>query len=261
MGLSAASPSGPTVGLFVTCLADLFRPSIGFAALELLQRAGCRVRVPETQTCCGQPAYNGGDKRCAEDLAGRVIDAFAGFDYLVAPSGSCAAMIARHYPALFAEQTERGRQARVLAGKTFELTGFLVDELGAETVPARLDGIAVYHDSCSGLREMGIADQPRKLLASVQGLVLRDAGPTGGCCGFGGTFSVSFGEISTRMADDCLAGVGASGAGLLLGGDLGCLMQLAGRLKRLGSGIQVRHVAEVLAGRTEVPAIGEPRAG
>jgi L-lactate dehydrogenase complex protein LldE len=258
---SAPSPAaGPRVGLFVTCLVDLFRPSVGFAAVKLLTDAGCRVEAPAAQTCCGQPAWNSGDRAAAAALARRVVALFEGYDYVVLPSGSCAGMVRVHYPELFADDPRWAERARGLAARTYELTSFLRDVLAVARVDARWAAVATYHDSCSGLRELGIKRQPRELLAGVTGLELREAPACETCCGFGGTFSVKYPEISGRLAADRAADAAASGADLLLGGDLGCLMNLAGRLKRDGSPMQVRHVAEVLAGMTDAPAIGEGEA-
>jgi L-lactate dehydrogenase complex protein LldE len=245
----------PRVGLFVTCLVDLFRPTIGFAAVKLLEDAGCEVSVP-AQTCCGQPAFNSGDRGTARDLAQQVMDAFANVDYVVAPSGSCAGMIARHFPELFEDDPGLSARARAFAGKTHELVSFLVDVLGVDKVSAAFPAKVAYHDSCSGLRELGVASQPRKLLASVEGLERVEMKDPDVCCGFGGAFAVKYGEIS-----DAIVGVKAdtiedSGASVLLAGDLGCLMNMAGKLSRRGSSVQVRHVAEVLAGMTDGPAIG-----
>jgi L-lactate dehydrogenase complex protein LldE len=253
----SAAPANPRVGLFVTCLVDLLRPSVGFAAVELLERAGCRVEVPRRQTCCGQPAYNSGDRADSKALARQTIEAFEGYDYLVAPSGSCAGMIKEHYPPLFHDDPQWARRAEALAERTYELVSFLVEVRGLERVTARFAGKVTYHDSCSGLRELGIKAQPRRLLASVEGLEeLSDAEV---CCGFGGTFCVKYPEISNDMVTKKAEAIEASGADLLLAGDLGCLLNMAGKLKRRGSRIQARHVAEVLADMTEDPAIGEER--
>src|SRR5882724_7332398 len=157
----------PKVGLFVTCLVDLFRPTVGFAAIKLIEDAGCDVDVPRAQTCCGQPAYNSGDRGDAAAIARQVIAAFAPFDYVVAPSGSCAGMIKEHYPLLLAGDREWKPRAEALAAKTFELMSFLVDVCGMAGVEAAFDGTVTYHDSCSGLRELGVRDQPRRLLQSV----------------------------------------------------------------------------------------------
>ena len=248
----------PRVALFVTCLVDLYRPSVGFAALRLLEEAGCQVEVPSTQTCCGQPAYNSGDRATARDLARPVIDAFLGYDHVVAPSGSCAGMIAHHYPALFEDDPGYRGKAEALAARTHELTSFLTDVMGLDTARPAYDGVAAYHDSCSGLREMGVRAQPRALLAKVPGLIVKELAEPELCCGFGGTFCVKYPEISTRMVTDKAADIRGTGADTLLAGDLGCLLNMAGRLKREGSPVRVRHVAEVLAGMTnEVAPIGE----
>ncbi|HUC63429.1 MAG TPA: (Fe-S)-binding protein [Alphaproteobacteria bacterium] len=247
------------VGLFVTCLVDLFRPSVGFAAVKLLEDAGCTVEVPRAQTCCGQPAYNSGDRKDAKPIARQVIESFAGYDAVVAPSGSCAGMIKIHYPELFRDEPEWERRARELASRTHELVSFLVDVLGVERVAASYRGSVTYHDSCSGLRELGVKAQPRKLLASVEGLTLKELPGAEVCCGFGGTFCIKYPEISTRIAAEKTKDIAATGAALLLAGDLGCLLNMAGKLKREGSRIEARHVAELLAGMTETPAIGERR--
>jgi L-lactate dehydrogenase complex protein LldE len=251
----------PRVALFVTCLVDLYRPSVGFAALKLLEAAGCQVEVPATQTCCGQPAYNSGDRMTAADLARAVVDAFLPYDYVVAPSGSCAGMISHHYPALFGDGDPQYRgKSEALAAKTFELVSFLTDVLGQDAVQARYEGVVTYHDSCSGLRELGIREQPRKLLAGVEGLVLKELADRDICCGFGGTFCVKYPEISTRMVSDKVRNIRETGADTLLAGDLGCLLNMAGRLKREGAPVQVRHVAEVLADMTgAVAPIGDAK--
>jgi L-lactate dehydrogenase complex protein LldE len=250
----------PRVALFVTCLVDLYRPSVGFAAIKLLEEAGCAVEVPMAQTCCGQPAYNSGDRKTAKDLARNVIDAFAGFDFVVVPSGSCAGMLAHHYPGLFDDDpTTRGR-ADKLASRTHELVSFLTDVLGVEQVAGALAATATYHDSCAGLRELGIRAQPRKLLAGIAGLKLVELAEPEACCGFGGTFCVKYPDISTRMVSEKARDIAGTGAELLLAGDMGCLLNMAGRLKREGSAVQARHVAEVLAGMTnDVAPIGEVR--
>lgn len=252
-----SSPT-PRVGLFVTCLVDLMRPSVGFAAVKLLEEAGCRVEVPAGQTCCGQPAYNAGDRADAVALAKRVIDAFEDFDYVVVPSGSCAGMIREHYPRLFTGDAGWEGRARALAERTYELTSLLVDILHVETATVALKATVTYHDACSGLRELGVKTQPRRLLAGVEGLVLKEAAMAETCCGFGGTFCVKYPEISERMVDTKADDLAATGADLVLAGDLGCLLNIAGRLKRKGSAVQARHVAEVLAGALDAPAIGEP---
>jgi L-lactate dehydrogenase complex protein LldE len=248
--------SRPRVALFATCLVDLYRPSVGFAAIRLLEDAGCDVTVPPRQTCCGQPAYNTGDRVTARDLARAVIDEFLRFDYVVVPSGSCGGMLAHHFPGLFADDPQYRAKADALGAKTHELVSFLADVMGVERVAARYDGIATYHDSCAGLRELGIRAQPRRLLATVAGLTLRELPDADVCCGFGGTFCVKYPDISTRMVADKVRAIAGTGADTLLAGDLGCLLNMAGRLRREGVPVRVRHVAEVLAGDV-APAIGE----
>ena len=246
------------VALFVTCLVDLFRPSIGFAAVKLLEDAGCTVEVPPLQVCCGQPAYNSGDRATTRAIAVQVINAFEGYDAVVAPSGSCGGMLSHHYPGLFDDDPAMKLRAESLAGRSYELMAFLVDVLGVETVAAHYDGTVTYHDSCSGLRELGVKQQPRRLLAAVKGLSVREMKTPEVCCGFGGTFCVKYPEISNAMVGEKSADIAGTGAGTLLAGDLGCLMNMAGKLQREGSPVRVRHVAEVLAGMGDLPAIGEP---
>lgn len=244
------------VGLFVTCLVDLFRPSVGFAAVKLLEDAGCAVEAPMAQTCCGQPAYNSGDRADTRAIAEQTIGTFEGFDYVVAPSGSCAGMLRKHYPPLFRGDPAWEERAQAFSAKVHELTSFLVDVLGVTEVAASATGTATYHDSCSGLRELGVQKQPRSLLASVQGLKVREMAEADVCCGFGGTFCVKYSDISNAIVEKKTENIAASGADLLLAGDLGCLMNMSGKLKRQGASTQVRHVAEVLAGMTDQPPIG-----
>jgi L-lactate dehydrogenase complex protein LldE len=254
-----AEPMARRVGLFVTCLVDLIRPSVGFAAAKLLADAGCAVEVP-LQSCCGQPAFNSGDRATAREIAQQVIAAFAPCDYVVAPSGSCAGMLKVHYPELFRGDPNWQPRADAFAEKTYELVSFLVDVCRVDRVDARLEAAATYHDSCSGLRELGVHDQPRRLLATVDGLRLTEMRDANVCCGFGGTFCVKYPEISNAIVGKKAAAIAATGAALLLAGDLGCLMNMVGKLQRDGDSIQGRHVAEVLAGMTHEPAIGMPAA-
>jgi L-lactate dehydrogenase complex protein LldE len=251
----------PRVALFVTCLVDLHRPTVGFAAIRLLEAAGCQVAVPRAQTCCGQPAYNSGDRATARHIARGILDAFGGYDYVVVPSGSCGGMIRAHLPHLFDDDPNLRARADALASRTYELTAFLVDVMGMDAVEARFPGRCTYHDSCSGLRELGVKQQPRRLLGTVEGLELQEMAEPELCCGFGGTFCVKYPEISGRMVADKVRDVAATGAHMLLAGDMGCLLNMAGRLAREGSPVEVRHVAEVLAGMTEeVAPIGAPAA-
>jgi L-lactate dehydrogenase complex protein LldE len=253
----AGSQASPHVGLFVTCLVDLFRPSVGFAALKLLQDAGARVEVPGEQTCCGQPAYNSGDRADAVAIARQVVRAFEGFDYVVAPSGSCAGMLKAHYPALLADDRDWGLRAKAFGAKVHELIAFLVDVRGMTAVSAEFQARATYHDSCSGLRELGIRAQPRLLLASVKGLDLVEMADSDVCCGFGGTFAVKYPDISNAIVERKTENIAATHADVVLAGDLGCLMNMAGKLIRQGRPIAARHVAEVLAGETADPPIGQ----
>ncbi len=261
---SQPAPNPPRVGLFVTCLVDLFRPSIGFASVKLLEESGCAVEAPGLQTCCGQPAYNSGDSAGAAAIAKQTIVLFEPFDYVVAPSGSCAGMLKAHYPKLLATEGAWAARAERLASRTHELVSFLHDVRGVRRLGARHEGIVTYHDSCSGLRELGVKAQPRALLGAVAGLTLVELPGAEVCCGFGGTFCVKYAEISDRMASHKADDIHATGAGMLLAGDLGCLMNIAGKLKRLAfeegrQPVACRHVAEVLAGALIGPAIGEAK--
>lgn len=241
----------------MTCLIDLFRPNVGFAAVKLLEKAGCKVEVPRAQTCCGQPAYNNGDRQTAAAIARQVVTAFESFDYVVAASGSCIGMIKEHYPRVFKEDAEWRERAQRLAEKCYELTAFLVDVMQWREVESSFTATATYHDSCSGLRELGIKQQPRALLSKVDGVILKEMEDSEVCCGFGGTFCIKYPKISERMVSDKTANIAASEADCILGGDMGCLLNIAGRLKREGSRVKVYHVAEVLAAMTDQPAIGE----
>lgn len=237
------------VGLFVTCLVDLMRPRVGFAAIRLLEAAGCEVVVPRLQTCCGQPAYNSGDRVSAQALARKLLDEFEGFDHVVVPSGSCAGMIRTHYPELFRGDPGTLERLDRLCRRTHELTDFLANVVKLDRVPGFFDGTVAYHDSCAGLRELGVKAQPRSLLAKVPGLALKEMNEAETCCGFGGTFAVKFGEISTHIAERKCANIAASGADAVVLGDLGCMLNIEGRLRRRGdTKTRVLHVAEVLAG-------------
>jgi L-lactate dehydrogenase complex protein LldE len=238
-------------------LIDLFRPSVGFAAVSLLERAGCQVRIPLDQTCCGQPTFNSGDFEGTREIAKQVITLFADFDYVVGASGSCMGTIKKHYPELFSGVPEWLDKAEDLARRSYELVSFLHDVMGVREMNARYSGVVTYHDSCSGLREMQIKDQPRTLLRCVEGLTFEEMQDSEVCCGFGGTFCVKYPEISERMVTDKVGNIEATGADTLLGGDLGCLLNIAGRLTRLGTPVRVLHVAEVLAGMGEAAAIAQ----
>ena len=237
------------VGFFVTCLVDLMRPSVGFAALKLLEAGGADGYVPPGQTCCGQPAYNSGDRADTIALARKVVAEFEGCDYLVAPSGSCSGMIRTHYPELFADDPPMLARVQALCARTHELTDFLVNVLHVTRVPGQFRGRITYHDSCAGLREMGVKAQPRALLATMPGVELVEMAECEMCCGFGGTFSIKFGDISARLADNKCQHVQNAGADAVVLGDLGCMLNIEGRLRRRGdTKTKVLHVAEVLAG-------------
>jgi L-lactate dehydrogenase complex protein LldE len=238
------------VGLFVTCLVDLMRPKIGFAALELLEAAGCEVVVPHTQTCCGQPGYNSGDRRGAQALARKLLGEFQSCDCVVVPSGSCGGMIKTHYPELLSEFPELRAEVGRLSARTWELSDFLANVVKLEKVPGAFSGAVTYHDSCSGLRELGVKTQPRDLLGKVAGLTLKEMRAPEQCCGFGGTFAVKYGDISARIADQKCEDIAAAGADAVVLGDLGCMLSIEGRLRRRGdTRTRVLHVAEVLAGK------------
>ncbi|MFV0369922.1 MAG: (Fe-S)-binding protein [Hyphomicrobiaceae bacterium] len=257
-----SSERRPLAGLFVTCLVDVMRPSVGFAAAKLIEAVGCDIWMPKTQTCCGQPGYNSGDRESARRLARQTINAFAGCDYIVVPSGSCASMLKMHYPRLFEDDQDMHAKAAKFASKVHELVSFLVDVRGLRSIdPAwhhetKLPGRVTYHDSCSGLRELGVKTQPRQLLTSIKGLELVEMADCEICCGFGGTFSVKFPDISNAMVEKKSENIAAAKADMIVAGDLGCLLNMAGKLARQGRNIHVRHVAEVLAGDLDTPPIG-----
>lgn len=236
----------PEAALFVTCLADLMRPEVGFAAAALIERAGFSVVVPR-QGCCGQPNYNAGDRDGARVLARAAIMALEKFEIIVVPSGSCGGMIAKHYPLLFEDTDPWRARAGAVAARTLELTQFLARHPLPEG-PRRAVGKIAYHDSCSAMREMAIHDEPRALIAAHTDAELMPIADAESCCGFGGLFCVKYPEISARMADEKTAAIIASGADTLVAADLGCLLNLGGTLARQGSPIAVRHIAELLAG-------------
>lgn len=248
------------VGLFITCLADLFRPQIGFAAAHLIEQCGCKVSVPP-QSCCGQPAYNNGDDEKTRVLAKNFIDKFEQFDYVVAPSGSCAAMVKVHYPKLLSDHPIWSERAQNLANKSYELAQFLVDVMplkrALKPTPLANDKKITYHDSCAGLRELGIRAQPRKLLSQCAGISIDEMNSSEICCGFGGTFCVKYPEISTRLVDNKISGIDEVDADIVLGGDLGCLMNIAGRLTRCGKQTRVFHFAEWLLAEPPESGIAE----
>lgn len=237
------------VGLFVTCLVDLVRPEIGFSVVKLLERAGCAVHVPPTQTCCGQPGYNSGDAASARGLALKVLREFESFDYVVVPSGSCGAMIKVDYVDLFADDPDLKPRFDALAAKTFELTDFLVNVVRIDSLESAFAGSVTYHDSCSGLRYLGVKAQPRALLAKVPGVRLTEMKDCEQCCGFGGTFAMKYGDISGAIVDDKCRNIRATGTDAVALGDLGCMLNIEGRLRRIGDEkTRVLHIAQILAG-------------
>jgi L-lactate dehydrogenase complex protein LldE len=255
--VSAHDPSAPRVALFVTCLVDAMRPRVGFAAVSMLEAAGCTVEIPRGQTCCGQAALNSGNHDGAAAVARHTIAHLEGHDAVVVPSGSCAGTICAHYSDLFPAGSDWRRRADALAAKTFELFTYLADVRRWRPERVALAATATYHDSCSGLRELGVKAQPRRLLATVEGLELAEMEGAETCCGFGGTFCVKYPAISNAIVSEKTKAIAATGADLLLGGDLGCLMNMAGRLHREGRTARVYHAAEILAGMGDGPAIGE----
>ena len=252
------------VSLFATCSVDLIRPSVGFATARLLQQAGCEVSVPP-QSCCGQVAYNNGDPRSAQKLAWQIVESFDAFDYVVLPSGSCGGMIKIHYPELF-KNDSRLKRVKTFCGKVYELTTFLTEVVKFKPVTYNCDlsGRTIsYHDSCAGLRELHIKEQPRQLLQQYANVTVSEMNNTEECCGFGGTFCVKFPEVSNKMVSDKVRNARDADADLVLGGDLSCLLNIAGKIQRQQDDnpalkkIEVRHIAEVLAGELNSPAIGE----
>jgi L-lactate dehydrogenase complex protein LldE len=240
------------VGLFVTCLVDAMRPRIGFATIKLLEAAGCEVVIPENQTCCGQPGFNSGDRESSKKLALKFIAEFESFDYVVIPSGSCAAMIRVHYPELFSDDPALLARFTAVGMRTYELTDFLANVAKLEKAPGNFQGKITYHDSCSGLRQLEVYKQPRALLATMPQVSLNEMVESTTCCGFGGTFSVKYGEISTRMADNKCQHISSTNADAIVGGDLSCLLNIEGRMRRNGDlKTRVLHVAEVLSGMDE----------
>ena len=250
-------PDRPRVALFVTCLVDMFRPSVGFAAVGLLTEAGCDVEVPAAQTCCGQPAYNTGDRATTREMAKSVIAAFEGYDYVVGPSGSCMGTVIKDYPQLFDDEPDWKARAEALSAKSHEIVSFLHDVMKFAPTDVAYSGTVTYHDSCSGLRSLGVKQQPRALLSYVDGLKLEEMKDSEVCCGFGGTFCVKYPDISNKMVGDKSGNIADTGADTILAGDLGCLMNMSGKLSREGKPVKARHVIEVLAGMTDTPAIGE----
>jgi len=237
------------VSLFITCIVDQLFPRVGLAMVEVLERLGCRVEFPEAQTCCGQPAFNSGYRKEARAVAEHFLEVFRGAEYIVCPSGSCTSMVKNHFKDLFADDPQRLELAQQVAGRTWEFSQFLLEVLKVEDVGARLPKVATYHDGCHALRELKIKDGPRRLLAHVRGLVLREMDAAEECCGFGGTFSVKFPGISAGMGRTKLESILRTGAEVVVSTDCSCLMQIQGLISRAGLPIGTMHLAEVLASR------------
>lgn len=237
------------IGFLITCLVDVMRPEIGMSAVKLLEANGCTVEVPMQQTCCGQPGFNSGDTEAARALARKFLDEFERFDYVVTPSGSCGGMVRHHYPTLFRDDPDIHNRIAALASRTWELTSFLHDVLKIESLPGEFEGEVTYHDSCSGLRELNVQQQPRALMALNPKIKLTEMRDARACCGFGGTFAIKYGDVSSAIVDEKIANVQASGAKCVVLGDLGCMLNIEGRLRRQGDETtRVLHIAQVLAG-------------
>jgi L-lactate dehydrogenase complex protein LldE len=235
------------VSLFVTCIVDQLFPQVGVAMADVLERLGYAIDFPEAQTCCGQPAFNTGYRDEARAVALHFLKVFRDAEYVVVPSGSCTSMIVRHYDELFEKHPGPLAEARALAPRVWEFSKFLLEVAGVEDVGARFEDIVTYHDSCHALREMGIKEGPRRLLRNVRGLELREVDPPEECCGFGGTFSVKFAEISGAMARGKVEAILRTGARTVVSVDSSCLMQMQGALARAGASVRTMHLAEVLA--------------
>ena len=237
------------VSLFVTCVVDQLFPRVGMAMAEVLERIGYQVDFPEAQTCCGQPAFNSGFRKEARDVARHFLSVFSGAEHVVVPSGSCATMISHHFAELFPKEPKSLEAALALAPRVHEFSSFLLDVAGVDDVGARLEEVVTYHDSCHALRELKIKEGPRRLLSKVKGLTLREMEIAEECCGFGGTFSVKFPEISGGMARTKIDSIVKTEAGTVVSIDSSCLMQLEGALRRAALPIRTMHLAEVLASR------------
>ncbi|MCS6951361.1 MAG: (Fe-S)-binding protein [Bryobacteraceae bacterium] len=237
------------VSLFVTCLVDQLFPSVGLAMADVLERLGWKVEFPEAQTCCSQPAFNSGYWDEARQVARHFLRVFRDAEYVVVPSGSCGSMVINHYRELFHKDAEALAETEALAPRVWEFSRFLLEVAQVEDVGARYDGVVTYHDGCHALRELGIKQGPRRLLARVRGLVLKEMDVAEECCGFGGTFSVKFPEISGAMARTKIESILRTGADTVVSTDSSCLMQLRGALLRAKAPVRTLHLAEVLASR------------
>lgn len=239
------------VSIFITCLVDQLYPAAGLAMCATLETLGVEVAFNAAQTCCGQPAFNTGFREEAREVARPALELLAReletSDYVVAPSGSCTAMMKNFYPVLFADDAGLRAEAERVGARVFEYTQFLVDVLRVEDVGARFEGRVTYHSSCHALRELGVAEQPRKLIAAVRGCEFVEAENSDACCGFGGTFALKYPDISAAIADEKIRTIERSGAQTVVSCDAGCLMQMAGMLSRRGSPVRCLHIAELLS--------------
>jgi L-lactate dehydrogenase complex protein LldE len=240
---------GNRVSLFVTCIVDQLFPKVGMAMAGVLERLGYSVDFPEAQTCCGQPAFNSGYRAEARTVARHFLKTFESSECIVVPSGSCTAMVTHHFADLFHKEPETLTRVHALEKRTWEFSSFLTEIAGVEDVGARFDDVVTFHDGCHALRELGIRSAPRRLLAHVRGLELREMQPAEECCGFGGTFSVKFAELSGAMVRTKIDAIAATGAHTVVSLDPSCLMQIQGALSRAGSSVRTMHLAEVLASR------------
>src|SRR5580704_6051610 len=239
----------PRVSLFVTCMVDQLFPKVGMAMAEVLESLGYQVDFPEEQTCCGQPAFNSGYRAEARTVARHFLDTFEDSETIVVPSGSCTAMVVHHFAELFTKEPETLARVHALEKRVWEFSTFLTQVAGVEDVGAQLEDVVTFHDGCHGLRELRVKDAPRRLLAHVRGLELREMQPAEECCGFGGTFAVKFAELSGAMARTKLEAIVQTGANAFVSLDSSCLMQIQGALSRAGSKVRTMHLAEVLASR------------
>jgi L-lactate dehydrogenase complex protein LldE len=234
------------VDIFIPCFIDQIYPEAAFNMIKVLEKAGCTVNYNPSQTCCGQPAFNAGYWEQCKDVAEKFINDFPNERYIITPSASCAGMIKNYYPEIF-HNTVHQNKAKNIQKHIFEFSDFLVNVLHVTDVGAKLDGVATYHDSCSGLREIGIKKEPRTLLANVRGLELKEMEDTETCCGFGGTFSVKYEAIAVGMAEQKIINAEKTSAKILISTDASCLMHIDGYLKKQNKDIKVMHLADVLA--------------
>jgi L-lactate dehydrogenase complex protein LldE len=240
---------GKRISLFVTCMVDQLFPKVGIAMADVLERLGYQVDFPEDQTCCGQPAFNSGYRAEARTVARHFLDTFEAAETIVVPSGSCTSMVTHHFAELFEKEPETLERVHRMEKKVWEFATFLTGNAGVDDVGARFEDVVTFHDGCHGLRELGIHDSPRRLLAKVRGLELRELEPAGECCGFGGTFAVKFGELSGAMGRAKVEAILKTGARTVVSLDTSSLMQIQGVLSRAGCDIRTLHLAEVLASR------------